>query len=195
MSMPRSTLWAVAAAAIVSLALPAAAEPVRVEDGTLTYRIQHRLKTFDAVIPASAATLELDWGDGSLEGLRFDATIPLEAFDSGNRLRDEHAAEALELFLYPEASWSVEQIDVVRREPQGPSWSEATLTASGPLTLHGVTEELSVEVRVKRSGDTVTFEAGFPLSLEAFGIERPGLLGVRIQDTVTVQISLRAPAP
>ncbi len=195
MSMPRSTLWAVAAAAIVSLALPAAAEPVRVEDGTLTYRIQHRLKTFDAVIPASAATLELDWGDGPLEGLRFDAAIPLEAFDSGNRLRDEHAAEALELFLYPEASWSVEQVDVMRREPQGPSWSEATLTASGPLTLHGVTEELSVEVRVKRSGDTVTFEAGFPLSLEAFGIERPGLLGVRIQDTVTVQISLRAPAP
>jgi polyisoprenoid-binding protein YceI len=172
----------------------AGAQPQRVEGGTITYHIEHRFKTYDAVLPASAATLDLDWGDGELGGLRFTATIPLGGFDSGNQLRDEHAAEALEEFLFPEASWSVDKVEVVRVEPQQGDWTQATLLVSGPLTLHGVTEVLSVEVAAVRQGDSVSLRGSFPLSLEAFGLVRPGMLGFKIKDTVTVTVELEVPA-
>ena len=121
---PRLRWWmgTLAAAWTLVAAGLAAGKPVPVEDGTITYQIQHRVKTFEAVAPASVAALQLDWGDGTLAGLRFTATVPLGAFDSGNRLRDEHAAEALELFLFPEATWVVEQVEVQREVPgKGPA--------------------------------------------------------------------------
>jgi len=193
---PRLRWWmgTLAAAWTLVAAGLAAGKPVPVEDGTITYQIQHRVKTFEAVAPASVAALQLDWGDGTLAGLRFTATVPLGAFDSGNRLRDEHAAEALELFLFPEATWVVEQVEVQREVPGTGPWTEATVVASGPLTLRGETRVISVEVGLKRDGDRVSLSASFPLSLTEFGIERPGLLGVKIDDTVNVTVALEAPA-
>ncbi len=183
--------WTVALAlatlVMAGLARSAAADPV---DGTITYRVEHKLKTYDAVLPASSADLILEFDPAALEQLRFEASIPLGAFDSGNQLRDQHAAETLELLFFPSARWTVDEVQVVRREPADGELAAAELAVAGPLELHGETQRLATTVLVTREDGALRVQARFPISLEAFDIPRPGLLGIRISDTVTVTVDL-----
>ncbi len=168
------------------------ARPAIIDEGTLTYHVDHRFKSFDAVMPASAVEVVFDLDPASPETLSFEARIPLASFDSGNQLRDEHAAEALELFLFADASWTAQEVKVTEREPAEGSLSKAILTASGPLTLHGETHTLTADVLMAVAGDRVAIQATFPISLDEYGIRRPGLLGFKIDDTVTVTVDLTA---
>jgi polyisoprenoid-binding protein YceI len=161
-------------------------------DGTLTYHVDHRFKSFDAVMPASAAELELILDPAALEALAFTARIPLGSFDSGNQARDEHAAEALELFLFADASWTVEQVEILQRDPADGPARQARVRLSGPLVLRGETRTLTAEAGLAFQGESMAIQATFPLSLEEYGIHRPGLLGFKIDDTVTVTVNLTA---
>ena len=130
------------------VALAATSGPVRaaeIVDGTLTYHVDHRFKSFDAVMPASAAELALTVDPAAIEALTFTARIPLGSFDSGNQLRDEHAAEALELFLFANASWTAESVEVLTRDPADGPARQARVRVSGPLVLRG-------EIRPPRPG-------------------------------------------
>ena len=159
--------------------------------GTLTYHVEHRLKAFDAVFEASGADVKLVLDPGDLEQLRFGIRIPLGGFDSGNTLRDEHAAEALETFLFPEALWRVEEVTVVSDDAGPPR--RAQLRVSGPLEVHGVTVPLTADVDLILEADRALARSEFELSLEALGIVRPGLLGMKIADKVSVTVDLVAP--
>lgn len=173
-------------------ASPAGARPATIDDGTLTYRVDHRFKSFDAVLPATAVEFTLDLDPASPSTLTCTARVPLASFDSGNQLRDEHAAEALELFLFAEASWTAATVEVTEREPADGAVSKAILRVSGPLTLHGETHTLAADVLLAVSGDRVAIQATFPIYLEEYGIPRPGLLGFKIDDTVKVTVNLSA---
>lgn len=179
---------ALATLAMAGLARTAAASSV--EDGTITYRVEHKLKTYEAVVSAAATEIELVVDPDDLEGLQFSATIPLGSFDSGNQLRDQHAAETLELLFFPDARWTVDAVTVVRREPAEGPLGTAEILAAGPLELHGKTLRLEVPVLLISTGEGLRTQARFEISLEEFGIPRPGLLGIRIADTVTVLVDL-----
>ena len=181
----RDLLGLLLALAVVLPASVCLAEPVKINDGTISYQVDHRFKTFSAVVQVSDAELLLDWDGVDPAGLRLAAKIPLGAFDSGNQLRDEHAAEALEVFLYPEATWIVEKVETVSSKP-------LVLRVSGPLSVKGVSKDLSVEIQVQL-GETNRIQGEFEISLTEFGIPRPGLLGFRIADAVRVTVDLEAP--
>jgi len=188
-----SIRWTVALAlatlASVGLARTAAAG-TSIEDGSITYRVVHKLKTYEAVLSASTAQLELSLDPDDLQALQFVATIPLASFDSGNQLRDQHAAETLELLFFPRAHWTVDSVSVVRREPaEGPLVS-AELLVAGPLELHGLTARVGAPVLLTTTEDGMRALAQFELSLAEFEIPRPGLLGIRIADAVTVTVDL-----
>lgn len=193
MTARAATRWTVALAlatlALAGLARTAAADPLAVE-GTITYRVEHKFKTYDAVLPASSAELTLEMEPADLEEIRFEAEIPLGSFDSGNQLRDQHAAETLELLFFPSARWTVDEVQVVRREPATGDLAAAELLVAGPLELHGVIQRLETTVLVTRDDAGLRVQARFPISLETYDIPRPGLLGIRISDTVTVTVDL-----
>lgn len=188
--MRPTTLFALLLAGIG--ASPAGARPATIDEGTLTYHVDHRFKSFDAVMPASVVEFTLDLDPASPETLTCTARVPLASFDSGNQLRDEHAAEALELFLFADARWTAGTVEVVEREPAVGAVSKAILRVTGPMTLHGETHTLSADVLLAVSGDRVAIQATFPVSLEEYGVPRPGLLGFKIDDTVTVTLNLDA---
>ncbi len=183
-----TTALALATLALAGLARTAAAASV--EDGTITYRVVHKLKTYEAVLPAASAQLEVALDPDDLEALQFSATIPLASFDSGNQLRDQHAAETLELLFFPRAVWTVDAVTVVRREPADGALSVAELLVAGPLELHGKTVRVEAPVLLTSTGEGLRAQARFDLSLTEFDIPRPGLLGIRIADTVTVTVDL-----
>ncbi len=171
-------------------AAPALAQPVTDTSGTITYHVEHRLKAFDAVLPADALEAQLVLDPASLDQLRFGVRIPLARFDSGNTLRDEHAAEALETYFFPVAVWRVDHVEVLSDEAGPPR--VASLRVSGPLELHGASVTLTADMDLILDGGEATARSTFDLSLEAFGIARPGLLGMKIEDSVTVTVELTA---
>ena len=174
----------------IAMALPAsAAEPVQIEQGTITYTVEHRFKTFSGAIRAEDAELLLGWDGVDPTGLDFKATIPLGGFDSGNRLRDEHAAEVLQLYLFAEATWVVDRVEVVSGDPRAGAGTNLVLRASGPLSLKGISKPLEVDLQVQL-GESTQVHGEFTISLEDFGIERPGLLGFKIADQVRIEVDL-----
>jgi polyisoprenoid-binding protein YceI len=187
--------WMTLLAAVVALTATATAGAAQIVDGTLTYHVDHRFKSFDAVMPASDVELQLTVDPADLAALTFSATIPLGSFDSGNQLRDEHAAEALELFLFTDATWTLASVEVLERAPEDGPARQARLRVSGPLTLRGETRTLTADFGLAFQGESVAIQASFPLLLTDFGIHRPGLLGFKIDDTVTVTVNLTAALP
>jgi polyisoprenoid-binding protein YceI len=111
----------------------------------------------------------------------------VDAFDSGNGNRDAHMLEVVEAGRYPQVV-----LKAAGALP-APAAGAATvaLTLRGEVTFHGVTRPLEVPV-------TVTFETPrravasgrFTISLEGFGVERPSLLFVKVDDAVVITASL-----
>jgi hypothetical protein len=183
-----TTALTLATLVMAGLARTAAASSV--EDGSITYRVEHKLKTYEAVLSAASVGFELAVDPDELASLEFSASIPLASFDSGNQLRDQHAAEALELLFFPRASWTVDTVTVVQRTPAEGELQSAEILAAGPLELHGKVVRLEAPVLLTATEAGLRVQARFDVSLTEFDIPRPGLLGIRIADTVVVTVDL-----
>ena len=132
------------------------------------------------------------WSGEAGSGLRGAFTVAVDAFDSGNRFRDENARlTVFESGTYPEARFRIQAFERVDGEPLGGVPEGASLwQAAGELTLHGVTQPLTVPVTLTRQGSQVTAEASWPVSLAAFDMNAPTFLWLQVQDRVNVSVTL-----
>lgn len=132
---------------------------------------------------------------GQLEGralVRQDDTVavmvrvPLSTLRTGVANRDQHMYEVLDVGKYPFVVFKgVGRLQPGGQLPSGP------LTLDGQLELHGVTRAVSVPVTVERRPDGALRARGrFVISLDAFRIERPSLLFVKIEDGCRIDLDL-----
>jgi polyisoprenoid-binding protein YceI len=176
------------------LLLAPAARAVEVQSKAfeVTYHIAHPAKEFDGKLLSGGgkANLIVDPGDLSATGVGVE--IDVGRFNSENERRDSHMMEVLEGLLFPTISWGVAGVGGVTG-PMAPG--EYTVQAKGPLTVHGVTHELDIPVKltVKPDGAVRAF-ASFAISLDKYEIERPSLLFVKIEDTVPITVTIDWPA-
>jgi polyisoprenoid-binding protein YceI len=176
----------------LALALAAGATPASAATRTfavkpgseLSYRVVHRLHSVDgrtSDVEGRARVL----GDGSVQVM---IRAPVASFDSGNGNRDAHMREVTDAARFP--------FVVVKAAGGGAAVpasfpAEQPLTLAGELTFHGVTRPVEVPVTIRwQSGERATVEGGFPISLEAFGVERPSLMFVKVEDRVNVRARL-----
>lgn len=183
----------VALAALLLSALPAAAqEPpasarvwrVRTEGSSLSYRLKHKLhEVVGRASPTEGRARLLP--DGTLQ---VAVRARVADFDSGNGNRDAHMKEVTEANKYPivefkGASTGVKLPDVFP--------ATVPVTLKGQLTFHGVKQPVEVPLRVTfTSPGTATAEGSFDISLEAFKVERPSLLMVKVDDTLVLEQKL-----
>jgi polyisoprenoid-binding protein YceI len=65
------------------------------------------------------------------------------------------------------------------------------MTATGDLTLHGVTKSVQVPIEARWAGDTIEATASLDVALADYAIEKPvGFLVLSIADTGTVEMHL-----
>ena len=69
---------------------------------------------------------------------------------------------------------------------------EGKTAFTGTFLLHGTTKPVTGQATIRREGKNVRVEATFPVTVSAFGIEKPQYLGVGVRDQVTVTVSLLA---
>ena len=170
--------------ALVALLLcaPPAGQLLDLRKGTLTYTVVHRLHE----VRATSHQVEgraLAQPDGTV---KVQVRVRVATFDSGNSNRDEHMREATheQSHPYAEVKGTMSGVTVPLQQPL-----ETTL--HGTVELNGEKQAQDVAVKLQPAGGGVRATFAFPLSLEAFKVERPQLLFIKIDDRAVISGDLR----
>ncbi len=147
------------------------------KESSITYTIVHPLHTFDAVSKSADGRLQFDTTSKEVTGV--EAAVDVTSFDSGNSNRDSHAMEVVDALTYPDARFS--STSVVQ--------SGDSITVTGSLLLHGVTKEIVMPGHLEWTSDRLHVQAHFAVSMTEFGIDRPSLLMMPVQDTIRFSIN------
>ncbi|HKI56348.1 MAG TPA: YceI family protein [Trueperaceae bacterium] len=161
----------------------AALEP----SSTITFHASDAFGGFDGKAPIAAFSLELD--PSRLSGARGRVAVKSDAITTGNFLRDVNAARTVfDAARYPEI---VYQVTAVQADPASlPDGRTADVTVTGLLHMHGVERSVVAHGRLTRSGDALEATLALPVRLSDFGMTRPRLFTVVVDDVVQVRVHL-----
>jgi len=164
------------------LCAPPAGQLLDLRKGTLTYTVVHRLHE----VRATSHQVEgraLAQPDGTV---KVQVRVRVATFDSGNSNRDEHMREATheQSHPYAEVKGTMSGVTVPLQQPL-----ETTL--HGTVELNGEKQAQDLAVKLEPAGGGVRATFTFPLSLEAFKVERPQLLFIKIDDRAVISGDLR----
>jgi hypothetical protein len=187
--MSRSILRRAAASAPAGLAIAlliavaARADDARpmslaLEQGTLTYTVVHKLHEVTGTTRKLEGLARLQPGGPTLVQVR----APVGSFDSGNSNRDAHMREATHEPLHPfaEVKGTLPPLTLPLSGPQD-------LTLDARVELNGIQQKQAIPLHLEPSGQRgVRARFSFPISLDSFGVERPELLLIKIDDKATI---------
>lgn len=130
-------------------------------------------------------------------------SVDLASIDTGIALRNEHMRDNfLHTKKYPEATFKVKKISV--DAPKLSDGEPVKLIAKGALSIHGITVEREIPVKVtyfKESefthnrfehGDLIKVQSSFDIPFKDHKIQRPEVLFQKLTDTVTVTVDVYA---
>jgi polyisoprenoid-binding protein YceI len=120
--------------------------------------------------------------DGTVQAM---VRAGVAGFRSGDANRDSHMEEVLEAGRFPFVTFR--GLSRLGSDLQLP----ASLPMDGEVELHGVRRPVHVDLGLERQADGgVRARARFQVSLDAFGIERPSLLFVKVGDACRIEVDL-----
>lgn len=177
------TLVALVLAAASTEGRTYAVEPAK---STVRYHIVH--KFHDVSGSSSAIEGKAVLGpDGNVLAM---VRVPVASFDSGERNRDSSMREAVEAGRFPFVVFK----GTARLDPAAIASARAvTLKTAmdGEVELHGVKKRVATALELELSPDgTARARGSFQVSLDAFGVERPSLLLIKIDDACRIDVDL-----
>lgn len=119
-----------------------------------------------------------------------DVSVDMTTLTSDDDRRDGQLHErGLETDAFPTATFSLTQpIDIVKPPGVGET---VDATASGDLSLHGVTKQVTVPVQARWNGTEIEIAGSVDITIADYGIERPvGFIVLLIADTGTIEFHL-----
>jgi len=147
-------------------------------DSYLKYLLIHPLHHVEGVSKDLMCTMDYDDATRTVRSASFEAEV--SSFDSGNSSRDSHAMEVLDALTFPVVSFTRSAI----------SGSGGNLQVQGNLTFHGQTRPIAFPATVTANGGKLDVEGKADVSLTAYGIERPSLLLVPVEDTLHISFDM-----
>ncbi len=176
------------AAAVAALALLAAGAPEREilsvdpAASVVRFHVNHKLHEVDGASKSIEGKVVLE-PDGRVLAM---VRIPIASFDSGDANRDSHMRETLEAGRFPYVVFKGVST-AVALAAQG----RTTPTLKGELEFHGVKQPVEVPVSVELGRDgSAKVKGKMRISLEAYRIERPSLLFVKLDDECAIELDL-----
>lgn len=154
----------------------------------VSFRVSHPLARYETSLSTGGARVLARFDPANVAATALDVAISVASFDSGGRGRDDHMRRTMDVQRFPDITWEVRGVEGA----EGPITPGAlAVTATGPLSIRGATRDTAVPVTlVIRVDGTVEATAGFSVSLRAFGIEAPSLLGVAIEDEIPIRVRM-----
>jgi polyisoprenoid-binding protein YceI len=144
--------------------------------------------SFEARTGAMHGTVTTGGAGAALGG---DLSVDLRTLDTGIGLRNEHLWSTY-LEVGRGQGFDRAVLSEIRLGDAEPGKLAGRTSFTGSFLLHGTTKPIAGQANVRREGRSVHVDASFPVTLAAFGIEKPRYLGVGVKDQVTVTVSLMA---
>lgn len=116
--------------------------------------------------------------------------VPMASFDSKERNRDADMREAVDARRHPFVVFR--GVSTLDREEAAPGRGVVVKTRmEGEVELRGVRRPVVVPLEIELSADgSARVRGSFAVSLDAFGVERPSLLFVKIDDACRIDVDL-----
>jgi polyisoprenoid-binding protein YceI len=132
----------------------------------------HQTRDVECLVELSPDTLS--------SAIRVSAAI--SSFDSSNSSRDSHAMEAVQSRKFPRVEFASDSI-----KPSGDGYA-----VSGKLTFHGQVRPVTFQVTPMRLPGKIGIKGGFEVKLSDFGVERPRLMFMPVEDKLGISFELYA---
>jgi polyisoprenoid-binding protein YceI len=174
------------AALVIALATASPSETYTVDPASTVVRfhLRHKLHEVDGRSSSIEGKAVVE-PDGKVMAM---VRIPISTFDSGDANRDAHMRETLEVGKHPFVVFKGLTSLVVPAAHGRP----IPLRLEGELDFHGVKRPVDVPATVEFGSDgSATVRGKMRVSLEAFRVERPSLLFVKVDDDCAIDFSLR----
>jgi polyisoprenoid-binding protein YceI len=187
MHIGRHRLLLAVACTIVVVQASMAAPPQHLNaisgDSFLKYLLVHPLHHVEGISKDLVCTIDYDDATHTVTAASFEAEV--SSFDSGNSSRDSHAMEVLDALTFPVVSFKSSSI----------AESGQNLEVKGDLTFHGQTKPITFPATLTSEGGKLSVAGGAEVSLTAYGIERPSLLLIPVNDTLHISFTMVFNAP
>ena len=151
--------------------------------GTLT--VKARSSVHDTTTRWDKITGEVEADPDAIEAARGSFSVDMTAFDAGDWLKNRKLRKDFEMDRHPTATFSLEAVSLSKREANA---FEAT--ARGTLRWRG--KAVPIELGGKGSLDTkrLAADATFELDITRLGLTAPRFFMFKVEDVVTVAITL-----
>lgn len=118
-----------------------------------------------------------------------EIVVDLSTITTNDSMRDRRVQEALSTGQYPDATFTlITPIDLGTNADSG---ATVEVTADGELTVHGVTQQVSVPLQAKLVNDTVVVVGSVEVSFADYGVQVPSSMKVlSVDDHGTVEFQL-----
>jgi polyisoprenoid-binding protein YceI len=154
------------------------------EGSTAGYQLDEVLQGQDVTVRGTTdqvmGTLEI--ASGTLESAEITVDMASVATDSGNR--DSYFRDtALETDEYPTATF-------VLTSPVELEAGMTTVTLSGDITVHCVTQAVTLDAQIAVADDRAEIVGSIPITFADFGVTAPDLGFVKVEDTGSIEVDL-----
>jgi polyisoprenoid-binding protein YceI len=153
-----------------------------VTDGSkVQYRVEEKLSGQDNTATGTSSGVT---GTFAISGTTISAgsfTVDMKTFSSGESQRDgQFRNRIMETSEFPTATFELTSPIALTAIPD--NLVEATVPATGKLTLHGTTKEITFDLKARRNGARIEVNGSVPVTFSDYGIDNPSGGPARVGD-------------
>ena len=150
-----------------------------IKDSQITYYGNHYLHKWQGSSFHINGSLEYDRTSNQY---RCSVSIPINTFSSGNDNRDSNMLIYCKAYDFPNVSFESKSIQV----------DKSSINIEGIIEFAGVKKVIKTKARsINLQDSEFSIEGEFEILLSEFGIERPSLIFVKIEDSVKIKYSIK----
>jgi len=156
----------------------------RVDSGSLVVRARSRIH--DTTTTWTKVTGDVTASADDIAAARASFAIDMTSFDAGDWLKNRKLRKDFDMDAHPKATFELRGVrDVVR------DGARFTATAEGVLRWRGKEVVLTLAGRGTLDDMRVEASATFDLDIRTLGLSAPRFLMIKMEDEVTVDVSIR----
>jgi len=157
-------------------------------DSYAGYRVDEVLQGNDVTVTGRTADVTGDLTVDSLSLTAATITVDVASIATDEGARDSYFRDtAMEVGDFPTATFTLTEPVTLEAPVAGVA---QTLTATGELTMHGVTQPVTVELQAALTDAGGQVVGSIPITFSDYGVDAPDLGFVSVEDAGSVEFSL-----
>ena len=159
--------------------LPQLSNAQKLNQKTTTITVSGTSPMHDWDMTGSAATFSGTVANNAITNITFTVPVKNLKAEKGKTM-EKKAYEALKADKAPNVTFTATSINLGKSN------------AAGKLSIAGVSKNVSFPVSIVKKGNAYIIDGTETIKLSEFGMERPGFMGIKTGDVVTVKVNVVA---